>query len=108
MKYAAKLHQHNNCRVLAACDEELLGKTFSDGKKLKLTVKTEFYSGEKPVSRAELESLMKQAEILNLVGEGVIGVAEGLGMGGSGSAVLRIGGVPHLQILKVKQHGDQS
>lgn len=98
MKYCAKLHH----KVLAACDSDLLGKTFSEGR-LKLAVKKDFYFGKRPVSRAELEELMKKAEILNLVGKGVIGVAAGLGMRGR---PLKIAGVPHLQILKlVKSHG---
>ncbi len=96
MKYAVKLHHHG--RVLAACDEDILGKTFSEGK-LRLTVKREFYL-EKLVSREELEALMNAAEILNLVGDGVIGVAKGLGM--DVDAVLKIGNVPHLQVLKVQ------
>lgn len=100
MKYSAKFHHKG--RVLAACDENLLGKTFSEGR-LKLSVKKDFYSEKMPVSRAELEEFMKKAEILNLVGKGVIGVAAGLGMRGR---PLKIAGVPHLQILKLlKSHG---
>ncbi len=97
MKYAAKLHHKGH--VLAACDEELLGKTFSSGK-LKLTVTKEFYFDGKLVSKEELERLMDAAEILNLVGDGVIQVAKGRGMGIG--AVLKIGNVPHVQILKVE------
>lgn len=98
MRYAAKLHHHG--RVLAACDEDLLGKTFSEGK-LKLTVKRDFYL-EKLVSGEELKAMMEKAEILNLVGDGVIGVAKGLGM--DVDAVLKIGNVSHLQVLKVQQN----
>lgn len=97
MEYSAKLHPKGH--VLAACDEELLGKTFASGK-LRMTVKKEFYSDGKPVSKEELEKLMGGAEILNLVGGGVIKVAKGLGM--QIGAVLKIGKVPHVQILKVK------
>lgn len=96
LKYAAKLHHGGH--VLAACDEELLGKTFSEGK-FRLTVKKEFYSGKRLVSKEELEGLMEGAEILNLVGEGVIEVAKGLWKDIGG--VLKIGGIPHIQILKV-------
>lgn len=104
MKYAAKFHHNGN--VLAACDEDLLGETFSEGK-LKLTVKKEFYL-EKLVSKTELEALMEKAEILNLVGEGVIGVAKGLGMVEDVSAILKIGNVPHLQVLKVQHNNGES
>ncbi len=101
MKYAAKFHHKGN--VLAACDEGLLGKTFSSGK-LRLTVKKEFYFDGKLISKEELEGLMEKAEILNLVGEGVIKVAKGLGMVEDVNAILKIGNVPHLQVLKVQHN----
>lgn len=103
MKYAAKFHHKGN--VLAACDEGLLGKTFSSGK-FRLTVKKEFYFDGKLISKEELEGLMGGAEILNLVGDGVIGVAKGLGM--DVDAVLKIGNVPHVQILKVRTSNGES
>ncbi len=101
MKYCARFH-HRGC-VLAACDADLLGKSFSEGG-LKLVVKKEFYF-EKFVSRRKLEELMKTSEILNLVGKRVIEVAAGLGMRGR---PLKIAEVPHLQIVKLlnKSHGN--
>jgi hypothetical protein len=84
--------------LLAACDEELLGKILRDGK-LVFKVKEEFYKGPKmPVEDAV--ELMKESTVVNMVGANIVkkAIEEGLV---HPEAVLNICGVPHAQIVKI-------
>jgi len=84
--------------LLAACDEELLGKTFREGE-LKLEVRERFYKGEL-VEEEKLEELLEEATIANLTGERCVGKAIELGYVDP-ERVLRIEGVPHAQMAKL-------
>ncbi|WP_297507333.1 DUF424 domain-containing protein [Thermococcus sp.] len=84
--------------LLAACDEELLGKTFREGE-LKLEVKERFYRGEL-VEEDRLKELLEEATIANLTGERCVTRAIELGYIDPGR-VLRIQGVPHAQMAKL-------
>ncbi|AEH24380.1 DUF424 domain-containing protein [Pyrococcus yayanosii] len=84
--------------LLAACDEELLGKTFREGE-LRLDVKERFYKGEL-VEVDALADFLKEATIANLVGERCVGKAIELGYVDE-ERVLRIQGVPHAQMAKM-------
>lgn len=81
---------------MAACDEDLLGETFREGK-AKLEVKEAFYGGE-VVDRDELERRLGAATIANLTGEETVGAATELGFVDP-VHVLRIDGVPHAQLV---------
>ncbi|WP_461864021.1 DUF424 domain-containing protein [Thermococcus sp.] len=84
--------------LLAACDEELLGRTFREGE-LKLEVRERFYGGElKDVN--ELEKLLAEATIANLVGERCVSKAIELGYVDK-DRVLYIEGIPHAQMAKL-------
>lgn len=84
--------------LLAACDEELLGKILRHGK-LVFKVKEEFYKGPKMPVEGAIE-LIKESTIVNLVGTNIVNKAieEGLV---HPEAVLKISGVPHAQIVKI-------
>ena len=84
--------------LLAACDEELLGKTFREGE-LKLEVKERFYKGEL-VDESALEGLLEEATIANLTGERCVTKAIELGYVNR-ERVLYIQGVPHAQMAKL-------
>jgi len=84
--------------LLAACDEELLGKTFREGE-LKLEVKERFYRGEL-VEESELGRLLDGATIANLTGERCVGRAIELGLVEE-DRVLRVDGVPHAQMARL-------
>ncbi|ASA77041.1 DUF424 domain-containing protein [Thermococcus sp. 5-4] len=84
--------------LLAACDEELLGKTFREGE-LKLEVKERFYKGEL-VEEDALGSLLEEATIANLTGERCVSKAIELGYVDE-ERILRIAGVPHAQMAKL-------
>ncbi len=84
--------------LLAACDDTILGKTFCEGE-LQLAVSESFYGGEK-VSKENFIELIKNATIVNLVGEEVIKIAMDLGLIGP-DGIIEIEGVPHAQIAKM-------
>ncbi len=84
--------------LVAACDSELLGKTFRDGK-LKLEVKVEFYKGASANVSEALQAI-DSADIANLVGDGIVEAAVQKGFVDP-SAIIHIGGVPHVQIVKM-------
>ncbi|AEC52427.1 hypothetical protein PNA2_1512 [Pyrococcus sp. NA2] len=97
-KIYVKIYRIQGEVLLAACDEELLGKTFREGE-LKLEVKERFYKGEL-VDLDALEELLAEATIANLTGERVVRKAIELGYIDE-SRVLRIQGIPHAQMAKM-------
>ena len=84
--------------VVAACDEELLGRQLPVGSSGRtVTVSSQFY-GERKVSLEEFVIAARRATIVNLLGDRVVQAAEEAGMiapGGSG----RLGGVLHAEIV---------
>ncbi|RKX44236.1 MAG: DUF424 domain-containing protein [Thermotogae bacterium] len=98
MKIYVKVYRVQGEVLVAACDEELLGKTFREGE-LKLEVKERFYKGELREVE-ELESLLEEATIANLTGERCIKKAIELGYVDK-ERVLYIQGVPHAQMAKL-------
>jgi len=84
--------------VFAICDEELIGRRFSEGD-LILDVSNDFYKGDKK-SEEEVEEIIKDFENVNLVGEKTIKFALKLGILNKDNIVI-IGGIPHAQIIQV-------
>ncbi len=85
-------------KIVAICDEELLGRKLVDGE-LVLHVTEAFYGGQLvPLSYALQKAL--EATVLNLVGENIVNAAirEGLI---HPEAVIRVAGVPHAQAVKM-------
>jgi hypothetical protein len=82
--------------LLAACDEELLGRTFSEGK-LKLLVDERFYGGEL-VDEATLGDSLSLATMANLVGERTVRTALEAGYIDEGCSMM-LEGVPHAQMV---------
>lgn len=93
---SVKKYEAQGTRLLAACDEELLGRSFSEGK-IHIDVKREFYGGEL-VGGEKLEEMMKNSDVMNLVGERAVAVAKKLGYA-SEKCILKVEKVPHLQIV---------
>jgi hypothetical protein len=91
-----KIHRDERETILAACDEELVGRTFrSEG--ARLDVSEIFYKGES-VGREVLVERMKSATIMNLVGEEVVAIAIEQGYA-TESSVIEIDGIRHLQVV---------
>lgn len=91
-----KIHVHEKERILAACDEEILGQTFR-GNDAKIKVSEIFYGGE-IVSEDVFVERTKSVTIMNLVGNRVVerAVKEGLV---SEDSVMIIGDVKHAQVV---------
>lgn len=93
-----KVFSDSKYRLVAVCDTGLIGETLREGK-LKLEVRPEFYKGSLS-SIAEALREIGASDIANLVGESIVEavVREGLV---DPSAILRIAGVPHVQIVRL-------
>ncbi len=83
--------------LVAACDTELLGKTFREGE-LKLHVSS-FYDGDE-VGEEEFVQQLRQATIGNLVGRSTVDAAKRAGLVQE-DGVLWIDGVPHAQLFVI-------
>ncbi|NPA76242.1 MAG: DUF424 family protein [Candidatus Diapherotrites archaeon] len=84
--------------LLSACDSHLLGKVFREGNAV-LNV-SESYYGQRLVGEEELRSLLLQATIINLVGDGAVAVAEKADLCRKTDAKT-VSGVPHLNIYYI-------
>ena len=62
-----RIHKAADDIILAACDEDVLGKTFTDDD-MKITVTERFYNGEL-VSEETFVQRMGSVTIMNLVGK---------------------------------------
>ena len=91
---SVKIHTRNGERLLAACDEELLGKTFA-GNGMRLKVSETFYKGE-TVTEEAFRERMRSVTIMNLVGVRTVTIAKEEGYV-SQDAVLTIDGTEHAQ-----------
>ncbi len=85
-------------RMVAACDEECMGKTFREGR-LKLSLETGFY-GDALLALGEALVHLERADILNLVGPTIVEAAIARGLVHP-EAVISIGGIPHVQVMKL-------
>lgn len=93
---SSRIHVHGNERILAACDEEILGMTFRDDG-AKITVSEIFYGGERIPEEVFVERT-RSVTIMNLVGNRVVDVAIEAGIV-SRDNVIEIGGVKHAQAV---------
>jgi len=84
--------------LIGACDEKLLGKTFSEGK-FHLHVSKKFYGGQS-ISLQALGHYLKEATIANLVGEKAVQCAIQLGLIDAAN-VITIQGIPHAQMVRM-------
>jgi hypothetical protein len=90
-----RIYRKGNEVLLAACDSELMGKSFEDGE-LRLKVSS-FYDGVE-VDREGFLNGLRFATIANFVGERVVGIAIEEGFVDR-ERVIRIQGVPHAQMV---------
>ena len=84
--------------ILAACDENILGKTFKEGK-FRIEIKESFYKGEVTDCETFVEAA-KMATIINLVGKEVIECAIKSRIIDE-SNIIFIDGIPHAQMVKI-------
>jgi hypothetical protein len=93
-----KVYRQGKEVLVAACDSDLLGKTFREGE-LRIHVKPEFYDGVF-VTREQFVAHLRLATIGNFVGEETISVALEEGFIEEGG-IIRIDGVPHAQMVVI-------
>jgi hypothetical protein len=93
-----RVHSRSGETLLAACDKEILGKTFK-GNGLTITVSESFYRGE-DADEEILVNRLQLATVANLVGEETLEIAVRHGFVDP-DCVLDIGGVPHAQMARM-------
>lgn len=70
-----KIHESEEGKIVAACDKELIGKTFDNGKiNLDLKTYSNFYKG-KEATKEGLKKALKNFFSANLVGKKAVSVA---------------------------------
>jgi len=92
-----KIHKiQDGRRILAICDNDLIGKKFEEGK-LQLDLSSDFYNG-KERSEEEVIELLKGSYIVNIVGKKSIGLMIKLGVVNEKN-ILRVKNIPHAQAV---------
>ncbi len=90
-----KIHKSGGSTVLAACDFELLGKKFEEGK-LELHIGKEFYGGQNIGN--EVLDLFPKADIINIAGSKIVSLALEHNWV-SKDGIIKVKGIPHAQIF---------
>ena len=93
-----KMYKQGNDLLLAACDENLIGKKFEEGKYY-LDVSERFYKGER-ITKEVLKKFLEESTIANLVGKETIKCAIELGLIDP-DCVIKIKGIPHAQMIRM-------
>ena len=93
-----RVYKQGNDILVGACDEKLVGKTFSEGK-FQINVSKEFYDGERITTKI-LKKYLENATIANLVGEETVECAIKLGLVDP-DCVIKIKGIPHAQMVRM-------
>lgn len=93
-----KVYRQGTEMVVAACDSDILGKTFRS-EDLRIHVSEGFYKGDEGDEEL-LVNRLAMATILNLTGRRTVEIALRHGYIDPG-CVLEIGGVPHAQMARM-------
>ena len=101
MAIIARLIRNAKGTVLAICDENLLGKKYSEGKVvLDLIRYRAFYEGEKlGEGSEELKRMVSEASSINAVGKDSVRVLQEFGH--DVSAAKSVQNIPHLHVYKL-------
>jgi len=93
-----KIYKQGKDVLIGACDENLIGKKFVDGK-FQIDVSREFYGGQR-VNVEVFKKYLKDATIANLVGKKTVNCAIKMDLVDP-KCILRIKGVPHAQMVRM-------
>jgi len=93
-----KIYKQGKDILIGACDEELIGKKFVDGK-FQIDINKDFYGG-RVISIDTLIEYLKDATIANLVGKNAVNCAIKIGLIDP-ECVLKIKGIPHAQMVRM-------
>jgi uncharacterized protein len=91
-----KVHSADGKKMVAVCDEELLGKKFKEGE-FQIDLTGSFYRGEK-TDEKELDEMVKNAYLADFVGKKSVEYAQRKGLA-TDEGVMKIDGIPHAQIF---------
>jgi hypothetical protein len=97
-KIAVKVHKTEEGSVVGACDAHLVGKKLKEGG-LVLEITREFYF-ERHTTQDGLCELLEECITANLVGERAVDAYCGKNPEARES-IIKIGGVPHLQVYRL-------
>jgi hypothetical protein len=95
--FAVRTAEYKGNVLVNICDEELIGRTVTEGK-LQMHISREFYYGEL-VDQGEALRLIKRCAIINLVGTRSVSLAVDNNIGAR-QAIREIEDVPFLMIYK--------
>jgi hypothetical protein len=95
-----KVHQNPKGSIVAACDEELVGKILEDKKHyMDIDKYRGFYVGEK-AGEKELEKALSRFSSANLVGKGPVDIAIKMGLAQK-EDIMYIKRTPYIQIYRI-------
>jgi len=98
MRFSVKVTEYQKNLMLNICDADLLGKSISENQ---LTMKiSESYYGNEIIEIGEATKLLKNSNIINMVGKNTVSLSLELGIG-SENGVKKISGVPFLIVFKM-------
>lgn len=93
--FYCKIHKSRGKMLLAACDSNLLGKTFEEGSHV-LCISRDFYGGEKIGN--EILELFPKADIINIAGSRIVSLAL-KNKWVLKKGIIKIRRIPHAQIF---------
>ncbi len=97
MAFAVRTVNYQRNKMLNMCDSNLVGRVLVQGD-LTMNI-TQSYFAERIVDEKEAEQLLRNASIINMVGEETIELSVKIGVGSS-KGVKRIDGIPFLLVFK--------
>ena len=93
-----KAYEQGRERLIAVCDCDILGRTFSEGQ-LRIDVRPDFFGSEK-ASCAEIDAALASATMANFVGHKTVQYAISLGYVEEDN-VLSIDGILYAQMVRM-------
>nr|MBA4405495.1 DUF424 domain-containing protein [Nanoarchaeum sp.] len=93
-----KIHVSKDRNIVAICDEDLMGKKFSE-KNLELDISERFYKGE-VLNNEETSKIMMESKNINITGKKSIALAIKCGIIDKKN-IIKIQNVPHAQVYEL-------
>lgn len=90
-----KIHKKDGRTVVAVCDDNLIGQKIEDGD-LQLDLSSDFYKGTSYSDKVLVRDIMRNADILNVVGKVAVALAVEEGLIDK-THIITIKGIPHAQ-----------
>jgi len=98
MQFSVKVTDYQKNLMLNICDIDLLGKNIVEDE-LNMNISKSYY-GEKIIEHEEAKHLLKNASIINMVGEKTVSLSLELGVG-TENGIKIVGGIPFLIVFKM-------